>query len=174
MGGYGLVLLGVMHDARPFSQNFPVGQFPVQLSIAKIGTDERVAFSRILFSDSAVIKWGFALHDGQTQVPVDSGTFYGYGVDGGTGVFIDKAANDAFNTLNKKNDNLWTTVFIDEMDKHYRNTWQYVLYNYDKHNLAMFSTGFGDGTYGTYVGLDQSGNICRLLTDFGIVRWWKE
>ena len=57
------------------------------------------------------------------------------------------------------------------MDNHYRHTWQYILYNFDGHSLASFSTGYGDGTYGTYVGYDEKGNVCRLLTDFGIVDW---
>ena len=161
----------VMHDAKPFLHVFPIGLFPVQLAIAKLGDDERVGFVRISFSDNPVTKWEFALHEGQKQIPIDSETFYGYGVDGGIGLFIDKEANDAFNALYKKDDNIWADIFNKEMDKHYRHTWQYILYNFDSHSLSSFSTGYGDGTYGTYVGYDEKGNICRLLTDFGIVDW---
>jgi hypothetical protein len=50
----------VMRDMKPFIQNFPTGQFPVHLAIAKINDDERVAFSRIMFSDKPVVKWEFA------------------------------------------------------------------------------------------------------------------
>jgi len=164
----------VMHDAQPFSQTFPVGQFPVQLAIAKIDDDQRVAFSRILFSQNGVKKWEFALQEGEKQIPIDSESLYGYGVDGGIGLFIDKNSNEAFDSLRRKNQNIWTQVFIDEMDKHYRNTWQYVVYNFNEHNLASFSTGYGDGTYSTYVGYDENGNICRLLTDFGLIEWWKK
>ena len=35
----------VMKDLKPFMQTFPIGEFPVWLSVAKIGDDERVAFS---------------------------------------------------------------------------------------------------------------------------------
>ena len=59
----------VMHDAKPFLQVFPVGLFPVQLAIAKINDDERVAFARISFSDSPVTKWEFALDEGQEEIP---------------------------------------------------------------------------------------------------------
>jgi hypothetical protein len=161
----------IIQDAKPFVQKFPIGEFPVQLSIAKFNDDERVAFSRILFSDSPVVKWEFALHEGQEQKPIDSGAFYGYGVDAGTGMFIDKKARDAFQLRYKPGD-VYTEVFINEMNKHYRHTWQYVLYEFDTYNLASFSTGYGDGSYGTYVGYDSKGNICRLLTDFGLVEWW--
>lgn len=164
----------VMHDANPFSQTFPIGRFPVQLAVAKVNNDERVAFSRILFSDKPVAKWEFALQEGQKPMPIGEESFYGYGVDGGIGLFIDERANKAYNELSKNNEKLWEEVFIKEMDKHSRPTWQYVLHEFNGHNFASFSTGYGDGTYATYVGYDESGKICQLLTDFGLVDWWKK
>jgi|GEM_PF-852062 len=164
----------VMRDAHPFTQRFPKGSFPVQLSIARYGSDERVAFSRIYFSDHAVAKWEFALGKGQKQIPLAGDDFYGYGVDGGEGVFIDSAANEDFTKMSKKDEDLWETVFSDETAKNYRNTWEFMVYNFGGHNLACFSTGLGDGRYATYVGYDANGKICRLLTDFGLVNWWEK
>src|SRR6187549_3972718 len=43
----------------PFTQVFPRGEFPVQLSIAKLGNEELTAFARINFSDEPVEKWEF-------------------------------------------------------------------------------------------------------------------
>ncbi len=80
----------------PFTQKFPTGKFPVQLSVAKIKTDERVAFSQIVFSDSPVAKWEFALQKGQQPVSIFSDTMYGYGVDAGMGMFIDEKAGKIF------------------------------------------------------------------------------
>jgi hypothetical protein len=163
----------VMRDMQPFTQNFPIGQFPVHLAIAKFNNDERVAFARIMFSDKPVVKWEFALQKGQEPVSIFGDTIYSYGVDGGTGVFADEKSNEAFAALEKKDDSLWQQVFIDEMQKHSRLTWQYALYNFNGHNIAAFSTGLGDGQYATYVGYDDQGNICRLLTDFNLVGWWQ-
>lgn len=164
----------VVRDAKPFTQTFPTGKYSTQLAIAKLKNDERVAFSRILFSDNPVTKWEFALQIGQKQVAIDNETFYGYGVDAGVGLFIDEKARESFVQLYEKNESIWDKVFIKEMSKHYRNTWQYLIYDFDGHNLASFSTGYGDGTYATYVGYDSKGNICRLLTDFGLIDWWKK
>lgn len=164
----------MMHAAEPFVQQFPVGRFPVQLAIAKIKTDERVAFSRILFSEEPVAKWEFALLPGQKQAPLDDTSFYGYGVDAGLGLFIDEKSNEAFNVIANKDQTMWTYAFITRPDQHYRATWQYSLFNFDDHSLACFSTGWGDGHYGTYVGYDAKGNICRLLTDFGLIGWWEK
>jgi hypothetical protein len=162
----------VMRDAHPFTQQFPKGSFPVQLSIAKYDSDERVAFSRIYFSSHPVARWEFALDKGKKQIPLSGKDFYGYGVDGGQGVFIDSAANEDFTRMSNKDEYLWERVFTDETVKNYRSTWQFTVYNFGGHNLACMSTGFGDGRYATYVGYDASGKICRLLTDFGLISWW--
>jgi Protein of unknown function (DUF4241) len=164
----------LMHQAVPFSQIFPTGKFPVQLAIAKIKLDERVAFSRILFSNKPVASWRYALHNGEKEMSIFDTTFYGYSVDGGVGIFIDSTANFAFNAMSTTDNALPERVFMSEMDKHTRQTWQYAVYNFGNHNLATFSTGLGDGSYGTYIGLDKEGNVCRLLTDFGFVEWWKK
>jgi hypothetical protein len=164
----------VMHDAKPFTNNFPIGIFPVQLAIASFKYDQRVAFSRVLFSDHPVTKWEFALLAGQKQIPIEGDEMYGFGVDAGIGIYIDKKANDVFNRLATEKNKRWEEVFIDQMGKNYRNTWDFILYKFGEHNLAAFSTGYGDGTYATYIGYDEQGKICRLLTDFGIVDWLKE
>jgi hypothetical protein len=41
-----------MHDATPFAEIFSTGKFPVRLAMATTENDARVAFSRIIFSDS--------------------------------------------------------------------------------------------------------------------------
>jgi hypothetical protein len=163
----------IMSSAKPFVQVFPNGNFSVQLSIAKVANNERVAFSRIVFTTEAVAKWEFALDSGNVQVSIDGETFYGYSVDGGIGVFIDEQANQRLSADLKNHEDLWDEIFSAEMNTH-NNAWQYFLYNYNGYSFASFSTGFGDGRYATYVGYDNKGNICRLLTDFRLVNWWKK
>ncbi len=157
----------VMHDASPFTQNFPIGDFPVYLAMAKTYNDERVAFSRVVFSDNTITKWEFALHKGQKPIPLKDTSFYCYGVDAGTGIFIDSIANNIFN----KNDHSeWENVFITKAEK---NGYKGYIHNFDGHNLATFSTGYGDGCYATYIGFDKQGKVCQILTNFGLVEWWK-
>lgn len=161
----------VMGDMRPFVQIFPMGKFPVQLAIARIRGDERTAFSRIYFSQAPVVKWEFALDSGKKQLPIGGEHMYGYGVDGGIGLFIDAKANQAFSALRAKDEDLWEKVFVRGMHEH--TTWEYTVFQFGDHNLASFSTGFGDGSYATYVGYDAGGRPCRLLTDFGLIGWWR-
>jgi hypothetical protein len=163
----------VMKDAAAFAQTFPTGQFPVQLAIARLnGQDERVAYSRICFSQVPVVKWEFALRPGQKPMPIGGKSIYGYGVDAGEGLFIDSSANLAFSKLRKADEDVWEDVFVKDAMRHEHTTWEYSIAQFEKHNLAAFSTGVGDGFYATYVGYDAQGRPCRLLTDFGLIGWW--
>ncbi|TDW96887.1 DUF4241 domain-containing protein [Dinghuibacter silviterrae] len=161
-------------DGVPFLADFPVGAFPVQLAIATIKTDERVAFSRILFSPAPVARWEMALLRGQKPLPLYDTSYYGYGVDGGIGLFIDSAANAVMQADDKLDSAMTDSMFIYSMKVHTRDTWDYGVYRFKGQNVAVFSTGWGDGFYGSYIGYDAEGKICRLLTDFGVVDWQGE
>ena len=39
---------------------------------------------------------------------------------------------------------------------------------FEENNLIVCTSGDGEGTYTSYIGRDQEGNICRLLTDFAL------
>ncbi len=157
----------VTRDAEPFTQIFPEGEFPVDLAIAHTRNDERVAFSRILFSVTPVFKWEFALQRGQQQIPLADTSIYCYGVDAGTGIFIDSVANIA---LKKKDEKDFKYIFLTKAEENgYRRGY---MHSFEEHNLATFSTGYGDGCYATYIGTDSAGNVCQLLTDFQLILWW--
>lgn len=68
-----------------FNEEFPIGEFPVELAMANISAnkDRRVAFVRVKFSDKPIRKWEFALLPGQAPMPPKSKEIYGYGVDRG-------------------------------------------------------------------------------------------
>lgn len=153
-----------MSDGIPFTQTFPKGQFSVQLAMATTSNDERVAFARIVFSKENVDKWEFALLPGQKQLSLKDTDTYCYGVDAGTGLFIDKDANAKFNSAD------YSKVFVGKI---IASKYKGLIHDFDGHNLATFSTGYGDGCYSTYIGFDKQGKVCRLITDFGLVEWWK-
>ncbi|WP_313533557.1 DUF4241 domain-containing protein [Sphingobacterium athyrii] len=153
----------MLSDAIAFNEKFPVGEFPVELAMANINAnkDRRIAFARIKFSDKPIRKWEFALLPGETPIPIKSKEIYGYGVDAGLGLFVDQSAKNSLNTLLDKN---WANMFSEKFE-HYLN------YSFQNQNAVFFSTGYGDGFYATYIGRDNDGKICQLLTDFDIVLW---
>lgn len=149
----------------PFTQLFPTGEFPVQLAIAKLGEEESTAFARINFSDEPVEKWEFALQAGQAPIPVGGKEKHGYSVDFGIAIFMDEEAKKVLdiNSLTETDADLYKDMY-----KHYHKGWKYTMYNFGNHNLAAFTTGFGDGHYATYIGFDAKGKPCRLVTDFNL------
>ncbi len=161
----------VLRDAISFTDVFPTGDFDVQLAITQDSSKNgRVAFSRILFSNEPVYKWSYAVRDNQQGISVvDTAVFLDcYGVDGGQGVFIDEIAAKKFNLMGQSE---WRKAFSNS--KWYKSDFFGSLHKFEDHSLAAFETGHGDGCYGSFIGFDKSGNICRLLTDFQIVLWWK-
>ncbi|RKO68394.1 DUF4241 domain-containing protein [Sphingobacterium puteale] len=152
-----------LSDAVAFNENFPIGEFPVELAMANIKTnrDRRFAFARVKFSDKPIRKWSFALLPGQPPIPLKSKEIYGYGVDAGLALFVDQVAKNSLNTLLDKN---WDNIFSEKFK-------DYLNYDFQKQNAVFFSTGYGDVFYATYIGRDSDGKICQLLTDFDIVLW---
>ncbi|MDB5200493.1 MAG: hypothetical protein JWO92_2456 [Chitinophagaceae bacterium] len=157
----------------PYTQLFPIGEFPVQLSIAQTGDEDLVAFARISFSDEPVERWELALLKGQKPIAVGDEEIHGYGVDGGVGIFVDVEAKKTLDKSKLIDDELYGPL-NKEMDKHYHNTWRYTMYNFGNNNLASFTTGMGDGIYASYIGYDANGKVCRLVTDFGLFDWRKK
>ena len=39
-----------------------------------------------------------------------------------------------------------------------------------RHNVVMFSAGLGEGSYASYFGIDDAGDICTLVTDFQLLQ----
>jgi hypothetical protein len=159
----------MLDDPAPFAQAFPVGAVPVELAVARLGTDERVAFARLVFSERPVVRWEPALVAGEDPAKLVAGE-WGYGVDSGTGAFMDRDAAVVLARRLEK-DAAHYDAIVRKMDETYRATWSAILWDLGDRNAAMFSSGFGDGLYASYVGYDASGGIARLLTDFDVAEW---
>ncbi len=154
--------------AKPYKDSFPIGNFPMQLSLARLKEVEVVAFARILFSDQPVVRWSYALLPGQENKPIGGKEIIGYHVDAQLGLFMDQAAYQA---LQKDTVNNRRTVILKATSTHKHEGWRYGIYEYENQNLAVFTSGIGDGRYANYIGYDTNGKICRLLTDFAIFNW---
>lgn len=60
-------------------------------------------------------------------------------------------------------------ILIEEMEKNYQHTWDWLMWTRNDDNVAMLKSGWGDGLYATYIGFDKDGSICRLVTDFMVL-----
>jgi len=151
-------------EPAPFDRPVPAGSFPVTLALARYEDDERVAFARVAFAPEAPARWEPAGVSGT----LPGGEPHGYGVDAGTGCFMDPAAGPAL-AARMAGDEAYGDRLIAEMDASYAPTrsWLTVRPSPDRaETVVMFSSGWGDGTYPSYFGLAADGRVVALVTDF--------
>ena len=155
----------------PFTGSVPVGSFPLRFAIATRGDDERIALARIDFAPGPISRWELAVIEGQDVTTLKRGEIFGYGVDSGTGAFLDAEALRAFGAERDRGGEAFDTRLFAEMDKTYRHTRSWHLHPTPKGTVALFSSGYGDGTYPTYKAYGKDGALVAVITDFGIVPW---
>lgn len=167
----------VFPKQSPLTVKAPIGRFPVTLCIAQLGKrkskkkrDERIAAARVRFSENPVVKWKMALMPGQKLKDLKKGNIFGYVVDSGTGCFMDFQAAIALRKQMDLVDDYFENI-IDAMHQNYVHTRDWANFAIAKtgHSLTVFSTGFGDGVYASFWGMDKNRRPACLVTDFGLL-----
>ena len=141
-------------QAEPLAQVAEPGAYPVFVTLGRPpgAAFDQVALASLLASDAPTVSWVRG-----TTVAVDGGTAGFTSTEGsarlaGLGETANVAFLDAaFDSLTA-HDDLITEVPIG-----------------DGADLALFTTGYGDGAYDVHVGLDAAGQPTRYVMDFGIV-----
>ena len=142
------------------TSKFPKGEFAVELAIGRIGDDERVAFSRIVFSENVVARWEKATAKDSME--------YQLWVDSGIGGFMDESTIKKLPKKSTELQKLYDSI-NQELTEHEKTTFTWALYPFSDGNIAAFSSGYGDGAYPVYIGYTADNKICRLLVDFQVV-----
>jgi hypothetical protein len=141
----------------PLPYTVDPGSYPVHVTLAAASGDRfgNVAFASLVVSDSPTVRW--------TEVP-------GVGVDGGTAGFVSAEGSDALGQLIADDDAAWSALqeaAFDSLAAH-----DYLVTDFpidDTLNMVLFSTGYGDGGYPLFVGLDANGKPTRFVIDFLII-----
>ena len=157
----------------PFDTEVAPGRYPVVLSVAQFRAngDLRVAYAMLRFNERDPLRWVMATRPGEDVLSLPPGRVFGYGVDSGTGCFIDAAAVPALRAR-LDGDAGFSQAIIAELEQTYAPTWDWANIELDREsgvNLVCFHAGFGDGFYASYFGLDAQGAPACLVTDFGVV-----
>jgi len=166
----------ICFETTPFIITEKPGYYPVSISITHYkhtgSEDKRVALALLKLSDKKPVRWEMALTSENTAEELEKlgkDEFFGYGVDSGTGGFMDKtvaeklAAGAGANVYDK---------IAKEFNASYVPTYSYLLCSAiggEHKDFACFSSGWGDGCYPSYFGFDEEGNPCALVTDFCIL-----
>ncbi len=163
----------VCFEVQPFPVAVPRGWHQVQLAIARFSNgDERVAFARLRLAEKSLAqRWEMACPSDQKTSELGEDEYFGYGVDSGTGCFMDP---DALRLLNERMDQEenYFNVITDGLDQHQKNTWTWFEFcpmpGHDD-NIVCFSSGFGDGLYPSFFGYDRDDSPTDLVTDFMVL-----
>jgi Protein of unknown function (DUF4241) len=127
-----------------------------------------VACAMVRFRSLSAVSWEMAVLPNQNPADLPEGNFYGYGVDGGMGCFVD---NEVLEPLNKDERTRLTEGVIERASQPHSAgcPLNLAVDPVSGANLIAFSAGLGDGAYASFWGFDKSGELCCLVTDFGVL-----
>jgi len=177
--------LAYIFESLPFAKTVQQGKYPVIVCVAKTeNSGDRYAIVKLEFSKEKAIKWELAL-TGQEDISelTENDAYIGFPVDAGLGCFCDFETQKAYKQFDedfmRKNpganiyDDFFAAEFkknaIDENDPQDAGDWlNFYLPNKPALNIIMFHSGYGDGAYPCYWGIDGRGKICSLVVDFQV------
>ncbi|WP_185746083.1 DUF4241 domain-containing protein [Oryzihumus leptocrescens] len=156
-------------DPQPFVQLLGAEAAEVVAARAVIGEGhERVAALVLHVGPTAVCDWVMATVDGQDVATLDGEGYFGYPVDAGTGSF---GSPDAMKTVGRVlfedggmlEDPVSEALLGDGVGT---DSAAVVAPEPGATPVAVCSSGWGDGSYPTWIGVDGSGEVTVVVTDF--------
>jgi hypothetical protein len=142
-------------DERPFERAVAAGDYPVDVAVAQLPDQQRVAALRVTLAPGAPVRFE----------PAGD-----YGVDAGLGCFMDR---DTFPLLDRamrslpQDGNYYDDVLAAELRD--RDWIEHHPERGRPHNIVVAHSGWGDGIYSSYWGLDADGTAVWLVTDFEVI-----
>jgi len=170
----------IVPDARySLKRTVTPGRYPVVLAVANFrpSGDTRIACAKLQFGAKPPVRWEAAL---VKQSNPDASDRFSYGVDSGTGSFMDTDVARQVAKLGPGGSGGQNTFeqfcnrVLAAMDEHRlggstSGDWANVEVNHQTGaNVIIFSSGWGDGDYASFWGYDESGNVVCLVTDFAL------
>lgn len=163
----------VRFDTSAFTVTVPPGDYPVRLAYAVLAEDHyRVALARVDFSSAHAVRWEMALTPGQSLGTLKKSEVFTYGVDSGTGAFADAEAfawADAHSDGEAPSDAWIAAGEAEGAARAIPHGFLALVEAGPKNNIAIFSSGWGDGGYASWIGYDAEGRVVALVTDFAVV-----
>jgi hypothetical protein len=173
-------LLIVPDDRYFIKESLKPGRYPVIVSVADFHPtgDTLIACAMLRINEEATVKWEVAaINEPNTEQKNER---YSYGVDSGTGSFMDVDAAQIISQLvweeSSERDKFeeFCDSALEEMEKHSfgrQGTASWAIMRVSdgiEANVVMFSSGWGDGGYASFWGRDASGKLTSLVTDFAL------
>jgi hypothetical protein len=168
-------LFMIPDERYAFKKSLNPGKYPVDISVADFypAGDSRIACARLYLSEGPTVRWEVAAisnPDHESNENIDK-----YGVDSGTGSFMDVDAAQVLAPSNRRDEfEGFCDKVIAEMEKHSLGQhtsagWANMrISESSEANVVTFSSGWGDGGYASFWGYDAGGKLTSLVTDFAL------
>jgi hypothetical protein len=157
---------GWRDPGEPFTVSVPPGTYRTQIATAAYPSEfrgkqlhmEDFTGARVLVSEKPTVTWELALRPGEDPRTLRDGHFHGFGVDTGTGCFVDAAAAGRLTggvhpiPADDSSDGI---VVLDDPES--------------GGNLILYPSGLGDGSYPVWIGRDTDGEVTCLVADMLIL-----
>jgi hypothetical protein len=161
-----------LFDNIPFTRWLPSGTHPIFVLHATAGSDDRIAAAMIRVAPGDPVRWEPALTPGQDASRLPPDQFFGYGVDSGIGCFASAEAVEYLSRAGARAGDAYSARVEAAMFPS-KNEFHLVadipLGDGTGLNVVAFQSGWGDGGYPSYFGLDAAGKPLVLVTNFGII-----
>jgi hypothetical protein len=155
-------------EPAPIAQSLPPGRHRVVVARVLVGPDhERIAAAALIADAPDFVEWKMASWPGQDPAAVSGDEFFGYGVDAGTGCFASPtAASVAGRDLNEDAGMLDDPMSKALFENKAAAGAAVVAPEPGADAIAIFSSGWGDGLYPTWLGMTTDGRVAVAVTDF--------
>ncbi|KMP93790.1 cytoplasmic protein [Bacillus wiedmannii] len=165
----------LIFNKNHFEQTIQPGTYPIVAWWHK--EDGVIAGAELKLSESKAVGWKMATKPGQNVSELEDGYIFGYPVDTGLGCFADVEAIDKLEEiedrlqqeLGEEFTSLYDDLIDDILTEHDEDWGNYVVCEETGSNIIIFRSGYGDGFYPSYWGIDEAGKIVSLVTDFQVL-----
>ncbi|MGW6913896.1 DUF4241 domain-containing protein [Kitasatospora sp. NPDC054939] len=160
----GWVGRGLAGRDEPFTVTVPPGDYPVliaRMNWAGEQWGEITAAKVEIRPDRPTASWELALRPGEDVRLLGDDEFYGFGVDTGTGCFLDAAVLDAFAVAREED----TAVLGGGTGSGFPSWTDPATGG----TLISYPSGMGDGSYPVWIGRDGEGEVTCLVADMLIL-----
>ena len=161
-------------EPQPFRQTCPPGRYQVYVHL--LPKEERLAYAELRLRDAPISRWELAVTAQQDPSTLAADEVFGYPVSAGLGCFMDQTTV----ALLDQHDADLQAELGDQYISYYDNYVDDLLYTAEadylyctlqpyanqENNVAVFHSGYGDGVYATYAGLDEHGQPVKFITEF--------
>lgn len=156
--------------AFPYLQKIPSGTYPVQVCVIPSEQQgDQYACVKVKITDQKPVRYDLAITGQEEFGDWKEGMFFGFSVDSGMGCIADLQAQKEFRRYEKQmiarnpDWNPYDDLFCKLLEGNYQyGDWLNWTVPGGACNLVLFSSGWGDGVYPAYFGLDEDGAVCGI------------